>query len=153
MVGVQKNYPKTVTWQEYHHKIKIATIKLWSASPSFDRMALIDPDFSHLKFVKLMCSLSYNQASMLFQLRLRHVPLNTYLHRIKKVDSLICPCCQQHREMVVHCIMWCEAHTKARQTMFNAGGRDTRNIGKLLLTPDFMPHLFQISNISDPLSD
>ena len=114
-------------------------------------MALIDPEFSHTKFAKLTRSISRNQASILFQLRSGHVPLNTYLHRIKKVDSPICQSCLQFRETVMHYVMRCETHTIARRTMFNAAGRDARNLGKLLSTTELLPHLFQFIKSTERL--
>ena len=142
---------KSAIRQEYHRKIKLAAIASWASSPRFDRMALIDPDLSHAKFAKLTRSLSRNHASILFQLRSGHVPLNTYLHRIKKADSPICPSCQQYRETVMHYIMRCEAHSVARQVMFNAAGRDARNLGKLLSTIELLPHLFRFLKTTERL--
>ena len=81
-------WSKAAVWQEYHRKIKKAAMKFWSRSPRFDRMALIDPDFSHNKLAKLTRNISRNQASILFQLRSGHVPLNTYLHRINKLSNM-----------------------------------------------------------------
>jgi ribonuclease HI/exonuclease III len=134
---------KSAVQQEYRRKINLAAIEVWARSPRFDRMALVDPDLSHVKFAKLTLSISRNQASILFQLRSGHVPLNTYLHRIKKADSPVCPSCHQYRETVMHYIMRCEAHTEARQVMFSAAGRDARNLGKLLSTLELLPHLFR----------
>jgi ribonuclease HI len=134
---------KSAARQQYHHEVKLAAVKVWSSSPRFDRMALVDPDLAHTKFAKLTRSISRNQASLLFQLRSGHVPLNTYLNRIRKVDSLICPSCQLYREMVMHYIMRCETHSVARQIMFNAAGRDARNLGKLLSMLELLPHLFR----------
>ena len=115
---------KSATRQEFHRKIKIAAVKVWASSPRFDRMALIDPELSHNKFAKLTRCISRNHASVLFQLRSGHVPLNAYLHRIKKVDSPICQSCNQHRETVLHFLLHCEAHTAIRQVMFYEAGRD-----------------------------
>ena len=134
---------KSATRQEYHNKIKRAAAKVWASSPQFDMMALVDPDLSISKFAKLTHGVSRNQVSMLFQLRSGHVPLNTYLHRIKKADSPICPSCHQYRETVMHYVMRCVTHTAARHAMFYAAGRDARNLGKLLTTPKLLPHLFQ----------
>ena len=49
---------KAATRQEYHQKIKITAIKLWAVSPRYERMALIDPNLSYMKFAKLTSSLS-----------------------------------------------------------------------------------------------
>jgi hypothetical protein len=141
---LQKTLPrsKSATRQQYHHEVKLAAVEVWSSSPRFNRMALVDPDLSHTKFAKLTRSISRNQASMLFQLRSGHVPLNTYLSRIKKVNSPICPSCQLYRETVMHYIMRCETHFDARQIMFNTAGRDARDLGNMLSTLELLPHLF-----------
>ena len=134
---------KSATCQRYHCKLKLTAMEIWTSSPIFNRIALIEPDLvTHAKFAKLTSGLSHNQASLLFQLWLGHVPLNSYLHRIKKVNSPICPSCHQHRETVLHFIMHCSVHVVARQVMFNSAGRDARNLGRLLSTPALLPHLF-----------
>ena len=134
---------KSAARQEYHRKIRLAAVGVWKSSPRFERMALIDPELAPNKFNKLTRSLSRNHASILFQLRSGHVPLNTYLHRVKKEDSPICPSCHQYRETVMHYILHCEAFTAARHFMFHAAGRDARNLGKLLSTTELLPHLFK----------
>jgi ribonuclease HI len=133
---------KSAVRQEHQRKIKLAAVRVWTNSPRFDRMALIDPDLSYVKFAKLTRGISRNQASILFQLRSGHVPLNQYLHRIKKADSPICSSCNGYRETTMHYIMRCETHAEARSAMFNAAGRDARNLGKLLSTAVLLPHLF-----------
>jgi hypothetical protein len=142
---------KSAARQEYHRKVKSAAMEVWTSSPRFERMAMIDPDLSHVKFAKLTRGISRNQASVLFQLRSGHVPLNTYLHRIKKADSPVCPGCLHHRETVMHYIMRCEAHTVVRQIMFNAAGRDARNLGLLLSTLELLPHLFRYIRATERL--
>ena len=77
-------WSKSATRQLYHCKLKLAAMEIWTSSPRFNRIALIDPDLTHTKFAKLTNGLSHNQASLLFQLRLGHVLLQSYLHRIKK---------------------------------------------------------------------
>ena len=44
---------KSAVQQAYHHRLKLAAGKVWSMSPRFDRMALIDPELSLNKFAKL----------------------------------------------------------------------------------------------------
>ena len=51
-------WSKAATWQEYHRKIKITVIKLWAISPRYERMVMIDPNLSYMKFAKLTSSLS-----------------------------------------------------------------------------------------------
>ena len=46
-------------------------------------------------------------ASLIFQLKVGHTPINQYLHRFKKVDSPQCPACGHHKEMTNHFILQC----------------------------------------------
>ena len=142
---LRKNLPrsKSAARQEYHRKLKLAAVEVWTSSPRLERMNLVDPELSYNKFNKLTRSISRNHASILFQLHSGHVPLNTYLHQIKREDSPICPNCHQFRETVSHFILHCEAHTQAREVMFYEAGRDARHLGKLLSTAELLPHLFQ----------
>ena len=107
------------------------------------RLVRIDLNLKYIAFAKLTCNLHCDRASLLFQLRAGHVPLNAYLQKIQKVDSPICPSCQQSRKMVVHYILHCITYKEARKTMFHKAGRDARNLGKLLSTEDLLPHLFK----------
>lgn len=96
---------KSAAKQEYHRKVKAAAMEHWVNSPRSNRIAEIGLEFTLNKFTKLTCNISRNQASILFQLHSGHVPLNTYLHRIKKTNSPICPSCHQYRGTVMHFIM------------------------------------------------
>lgn len=65
-------------------KLKLAAVKLWKESPRFKRIACLDGKFKHNSFTKLTNNLHHKWASLLFQLRVGHVPLNMYLYKIKK---------------------------------------------------------------------
>ena len=51
--------------------------------------------------------ISRNMASIIFQLRVGHVPLNKYLHRFKKVDHARCPACGDQVKTVEHFLIHC----------------------------------------------
>ena len=134
---------KSATCQEFNQKLRIRAIELWKDSPRYDRLAQIDPNLKYIAFAKLTHNLHCDRASLLFQLRAGHVPLNAYLHKIQKVDSPICPSCRQSSEMIIHYILRCITYKEARKTMFHKASRDARNLGKLLSTEDLLPHLFK----------
>lgn len=135
-------WSKSAAWQEFTGKLDLAAKKLWSESPRFNRIAHIDVSFKHNSFAKLSYNLHHERASLLFQLRVGHVPLNTYLHKIQKADSPICLNCLQHSKTVMHYILHCPKYTVARRHMFWEAGGDARDIKKLLSTAELLPHLF-----------
>ena len=98
-------WSKSAAKQEYTRKLKVAASELWKGSPRYERMEWIDLDFKHNAFIKLIHKVHQEHASLLFQLRMGHVPLNTYLHKIQKIDSPICSECHQHSKMVIHFIL------------------------------------------------
>ena len=108
-IPLRKTLPrsKSAAHQEFNQKLKNKVIELWKESPRYDRLAQIDPNLKYIAFAKLTHNLHHKRASLLFQLRAGHVPLNAYLHKIQKVDSPICPSCQQFSETVMHYILHC----------------------------------------------
>ena len=136
-------WSKSATKQEHMLKLKAAALDLWKGSIRYERMMCIDSEFEHDTFIKLIHKLHRERASLLFPLRMGHVPLNTYLHKIQKVDLLICPKCLQHNKTVIHYILHCKEYKEERKTLFYKAGRDARNIGKILSTPELLPYLFQ----------
>jgi len=67
---------------------------------------------SHL-FIMATDELTTAQASMLMQLCMRHIPLNQFLHRIGKIDSLLCLACTSAEETVHHYIFDYPLHAYA----------------------------------------
>lgn len=71
------------------------------------------------KFLKLISNpkLPKAAASKITQLRLTHIPLNSYLKRIQKVDTARCPACGEDKENIVHFLLRCPgyAHDSACQ--------------------------------------
>jgi hypothetical protein len=75
-----------------------------------------------------------NQMSALTQLRTNHIPLNFYLHRIKRADNADCPHCPGTIEDVDHVIFTCRNYTQAKQTLRNKLGRKDFSIRHLFST-------------------
>jgi hypothetical protein len=59
------------------------------------------------KFLMLISDhrISRQMASLIFQMRVRHAPLNSFLHHIQKVNSARCPACGDPRETVEHFLL------------------------------------------------
>jgi hypothetical protein len=87
-----------------------AWTKEWQASTRhkcFKAMDTVPP--SSQKFLTLTSNhrIARKSASLIFQLRVRHTPLNNYLHRYKKTNSARCPACSDPRETVEHFLLHC----------------------------------------------
>ena len=85
--------------------------EIWASSPQHQHAAKIDLRLPAASFLKLMREVSKLQASTIFQLRSKHVPLCQYLHRIGKADSPLCEMCGREEETV---LFDCPAHNHAR---------------------------------------
>ena len=133
---------KAAACQEYRRKLNVAAQNIWKSSPRFANMERLYPKFKCNTFVKITYKLQCKQASLLFQLRVGHVPLNAYLYKLQKVDLPICSSCRQHSKMVAHYILHCTMYREARRTLIYKAGRDARNIRKLLSMAELLPHLF-----------
>src|ERR1700674_5022538 len=80
--------------QEYHEQIKEKWASEWQQSSRAWKFEEIDTNFPFDTFRKRQYSLKRVQASLLMQVRSGHIPLNSYLHRIKKLDTKSCQLCQ-----------------------------------------------------------
>ena len=76
----------------------------------------IDNTTPSIKFLKTTSNtkLSRDAASKIAQLRLRHIPLNGYLHRFKRTDKSNCPACGADVESVAHFLLNCSMHAHER---------------------------------------
>jgi hypothetical protein len=87
--------------------------------------------------------LPHSLAMLLLQLRTGHIPLARHLHKIKKADLPLCPCCRLADKTVEHYLIHCPAHRDARRELVRAGGLQTQILTKLLGSPKLIPHLFR----------
>ena len=93
----------------------------WNESPRFKCFRatdLISP--SSKKYMTLISDhrISRHMASIIFQLRVGHAPLNKYLFRIGKVDSAHCPACGTDEETVEHFMLRCPKYAHERWALF-----------------------------------
>ncbi|KAF8580429.1 hypothetical protein K439DRAFT_1274602, partial [Ramaria rubella] len=69
-----------------------------------------------------------------------------YLHKFNRVDSPLCPACNNTEETVHHFLMICPAYAKHRRVMARALPRDSTPLSKLLAHSKALPHLFKFVN-------
>ena len=89
----------------------------WSNSPRYKYMKNPDPRAPSNAHIKLMTPLTKRPASLITQLKTKHIPLANYLFRIDKALSPICLSCQQDEESIHHYILHCPAHHRATSTL------------------------------------
>ena len=104
-----------------------------------EKFTEICPKFKCNTFTKVTHKLQREQASLLFQLRVGHIPLNAHLYRLQKINLPICSSCQQNSKTVAHYILHCTMYREVRRTLIYKAGRDARNIRKLLSTATLIP--------------
>ncbi|KAH7915844.1 hypothetical protein BJ138DRAFT_994581, partial [Hygrophoropsis aurantiaca] len=108
-------------------------------SPRYLHISRIDPSTPSNKFAKLVNSLPRRHASLLFQLRSNHAPLNKHLFRIKgtadEPETPLCPACKEKEETVHHYILACPSHRPARDAMNRALPWGKKNLPSLLSDP------------------
>jgi hypothetical protein len=127
----------TAVKQEFGEKLKTRWMDMWKTSPRYARFQHIDANFPFKKFRKISEVLSRAQTSLLTQLRTGHIPLNSYLFRIKKSGTRRCELCWgigqlTITETVVHFLFECQAYTAERYDMDRALGRYSRDLRSIL---------------------
>jgi ribonuclease HI len=127
----------TAVKQEFGEKLKTRWMDMWKTSPRYARFQHIDANFPFKKFRKISEVLSRAQTSLLTQLRTGHIPLNSYLFRIKKSGTRRCELCWgigqlTITETVVHFLFECQAYAAERYDMDRALGRYSRDLRSIL---------------------
>jgi len=119
---------------------------LFTKSLRCQRLRSIDPFMPLHRFRKITQDLPNEQASLLIQLRTGHIPLQKYLHKIRKVSLPRCPACLIQDETVHHYLLTCPAYRPQRGQLERTMRRAARSISMLLVNPKVFPHLFQYVN-------
>jgi ribonuclease HI len=133
--------------QDYLAKLKGKWSTKWSSSDRRLRMAQFDDNFPFNDFRKRSYTLSRNQASLMMQIRSGHFPLNSYLHKIGKSDTDLCPACEDHengirrRETANHLVFECPAYNQERETMLEKIKRRHFNFLDIMSNTDHMKTL------------
>ena len=90
--------------------------KCWRESERGKRIHSIDNSTPSPKFIQAISNpkLSRRSASTITQLRINHIPLNSYLTRFHRVQSAHCPACSESNETVEHYLIHCPGYAHER---------------------------------------
>jgi hypothetical protein len=97
----------------------------------------------HQQLVRITKDMPRRHTSLLVQLRMRHVALNKYLHKIGKTNSPICPQCRSTQESVHLYLFRCPAFSEQRKRLEKRLKRGVNSIKTLLGGHKAMKHLFR----------
>ena len=114
--------------QKYMQELKVWWKDSWACSPRFPKLSKINPTMPSNKFQKLIAGLGRAQASLVTQMRTRHIPLNAYLHRINKIDTPLCPSCSLDSESVHHFLFDCQVWRAEHWCMGKALGCKAKSL-------------------------
>jgi hypothetical protein len=100
------------------------------------------PSKSFLKAIS-NADITRSVASIITQLRLAHVPLNSYLKRFKRTDSARCPACGADDETISHYLLYCPSYAYERWTLARKAKkkRKAMTLGTLLGDPSLIAPL------------
>jgi len=110
----------------------------WQNSDRYKRNTAPDTSSPYSKkFLELTNDdrISRKAASLIYQLRSGHVPLNAYLHRFKRADSARCPACGEEQETPEHFLVRCPAYAHERWPIQQLYHEEVLRVGKLLSEP------------------
>jgi uncharacterized protein YfcZ (UPF0381/DUF406 family) len=141
----------------------------WMASPRYQKAARTDPNLPMKVHAKSLEGLTQAQASLIFQIKTEHIPLNKYLHHIKKIESNKCTACSQITnresiESVRHFLFECPAYSNDRRKFDAKLGCNSRDLKAILsnrkhtmeliqyigCTKRFEPNLGDLTKIAEP---
>ena len=115
----------------------------WTKSPRYRGFRRFEKGERGGRYEHLISRLRRNQMSIVTQLRTNHIPLNFYLHRIKKAESTDCPHCPGITEDVQHYLFACKNYAQARESLKARAGRNAFSIRHLFSTRDGVKHLLE----------
>jgi len=120
----------------------------WRASPRYQKAAHIESSLPMKLHAKSLEGLTQAQASLVFQIKTEHIPLNKYLYRIKKIGSDKCTACSQITnresiESVRHFLFECPAYSNDRRKLDAKLGRNSRDLKAILSNPKHTMELIQ----------
>lgn len=115
-------------------------------SPCCALIRRIDKSTLSNHYQKLVKGLLRCHASILAQLRLGHAPLNQHLHRLKCIESPLCPACKMEEETVAHYLIMCPAFRKHRIPLQYELKCEAKSISTLLNDPEALRPLFRYMN-------
>jgi len=133
--------------REHMEQLKRRWVTMWQDSPRKPKMERIDDSFPFNGYRKRQHKLSRAHASILMQVRSGHLPLNTYLYRVKKSELNQCEACkinpedESPPETIKHFLYDCEAYTPQRSTLIRAIGATNLPLKEIMSETKYMKEL------------
>ena len=123
----------TAVKQKHKEQLKKTWVNRWRESPRGKRITEMDNSTPSRKFIQAISNpkLPRRSASAITQLRISHVPLNSYLSRFCKVNSAHCPACGENNETVEHFLLHCPGFAHERWALKRKAG-DSLTLASLL---------------------
>lgn len=106
--------------------------KRWTNSPRYAKISKIDDKLPSKQYRQLAATLPRAHSSLIMQLRSHTIPLNQYLHMIKRNDTARCPNCDLADENIRHFLFECPAYARERHALREQLGRRAKNMKYLL---------------------
>jgi len=102
--------------QHKNSEIKQKWNKKWKESKRARNLAKLGYNAPTINLVRIIsnANIPRRSASLVMQLLLNHIPLNSYLHRFKTIDSARCPACGAVPETARHFLMECPIYAHER---------------------------------------
>ena len=142
--------------QENSKQANEAWKKEWSKSERFARFKapdIVSP--ASKKFLMLISDrrIPKKMSSLIFQLRVGHAPLNSYLHWFERVDSARCPACGVERETTEHFILRCPKYAHERWALLRHIKDNNPKIEKVLSDPNVIIPLIHYIGATERFKD
>ena len=102
----------------------------WPQSTRGKKMKKMDESTPSAKFLKTISKdkLSREAASRIAQLRMGHIPLNSYLYRFKRADKTNCPACSEEYETPPHFLLSCPTYAFERWALERQVKKKKKNL-------------------------
>ena len=93
--------------------------KTWKSAPRGKQDHQIDSSSPSENFLRLISNpkLPHQVSSLISQMCIAHIPLNSYLHKFKWVDNPRCPACRERDETVEHYLLLCPGYAHEHWAM------------------------------------
>jgi len=90
-------------------QLKFKWTTTWRKSKRGRKMHQTNSSTPSNKFLKAISatSITHSTASLISQLRLTHIPLNSYLKQFKRADNARYPACRADEETIEHFLLFC----------------------------------------------
>ncbi|KAF8836915.1 hypothetical protein BDN67DRAFT_910207 [Paxillus ammoniavirescens] len=123
---------KSAAKQTFNTELKGKNKTLFSKSPHYTLIHKIDPSLPSNKFLQLVDRLLKKHTSIIFQLCVRHTPINKHLNRISRSDTAKCPTCKTRDETILHFLVECLKYRMQHLHLQSAVGRKVNSVSSLL---------------------